>query len=468
MRNILLNTSLVALLLAGCAANPQALTPAVSLPTTYSQRLDIDTGNAADADWRAIFNDARLQALIEHAVHQNHDLRLALLNVEEARAQHRITRSAGFPSLDASVSQTRSRAPDPFSGQLTEQEQNGASVNLSAFELDLFGRLRAQSSASFERYLATEEGRAAAQIALISAVAEAYINESAAQAQLTITEATLGDWRQSYELTRTLHAAGQVGRLELSQSEGLVRQAESDLEAARRGVAQANGALQLVVGGAFPPDLPKAQEFMRLGIQTQLPVGLPSDLLTNRPDIRQAERLLQAANADVYAARAAFFPQITLTGNYGVGSTDLDKLFSGNQRVWSFTPQISVPLFRGGALKGELRLASVRQSSAVVTYEKTVAVAFKEVSDGLAARATYANQITAQQLAVDASTLRLRLSKERYKAGFDSRLELLDAQRSDYASHQSLLQMKQQEYMAAIALYRALGGGAPNVEQRER
>ncbi|AZS21209.1 MULTISPECIES: efflux transporter outer membrane subunit [unclassified Caulobacter] len=462
MRSLILGG---AALLAACSTTPRLDLPAAPVAPAYPV---VEGGVAADMPtarslaWRQVYGDPRLQALISLALDQSRDLRTALLNVEAARAERRIARSPLGPSLDVGLSQTRERSP-------TQGRSDTYSVNLglTAFELDLFGRLRAESSAAYERYLASETGARAARIALISAVATAYLDERLAAEQLTLTEATLADWRASFDIAQRLKSASQASGLDVAQAEGLVRQAEADREAGRRALAQARNALELVVGGPVPASLPTAISLADQPLPTQLEPGLPADLLVLRPDIAQAEHMLRAANANVGAARAAFLPRISLSGAFGGASTDLGALFNPASRAWSFAPQITQPIFRNGQLRGGLALTEARKSIAVAAYERQIQVAFREVADGLAAQATFANQAHVQKGAADAASRRLHLSSLRYRSGLDGRLELLDAQRADYAARQTLLSLRHDQLASMVALYAALGGGLDRPQSRE-
>ncbi|BAK65426.1 efflux pump outer membrane protein [Sphingobium sp. SYK-6] len=465
--------SLIALLLTGaCSMNPKLEVPAAPVAQTYPDAQAAEAASAAGIDWPSMFGDPRLQRIIALALENNRDLRIAALNVEAARSQFRVARGAQLPQVDATGSYTRQRVPTaaatagiggvPGNGDTPsgfEFEQYTASAALTSFEIDLFGRLRSQSQAAFERYLASDEGRRAARIALIGSVVDAYLEERLAQEQLALTERTLADWTASLDITQKRHAARQASGMDLAQAEGQVRQAEADQAMRTRALSQARNALQLLVGGPLPDDLPAPMSLMDQPVRTQLPAGLPSDLLRNRPDIRQAEHTLIAANADVGAARAAFFPRLSLTAMFGFTSLAFDGLFDNDNRNWSFSPQVTQPIFRGGSLRGELRLAEVRKSIAVAEYERAIQAAFREVADGLAGRATFATQSEAQRKATQAAARRVELSTLRYRAGLDSRLELLDAQRSDYAAQQALLDLRRQELSSAAGLYRALGGG---------
>ncbi|MES2496233.1 MAG: efflux transporter outer membrane subunit [Pseudomonadota bacterium] len=471
MRKMVLVTLLMT---SACSMNPRLDIPTPPVATQFPDAAAQEPTSAAAIDWRTMFGDPRLQAIIELALANNRDLRVSTLNVEAARAQFRVAQGAQLPQVDATGSYNRQRIPSSTAGAGLggaiggggaatpsgfEFGQYSANAALTSFELDLFGRLRSQSQAAFERYLASDEGRRAARIALIGSVVDAYLAEQLAREQLALTQSTLADWNSSFEITRRQHAAKQVSGLELAQAEGQARQAEADLAARQRAMAEAANALQLLVGAPLPADLPAPITLADQPILTQLPAGLPSELIANRPDVRQAERELVAANADVGAARAAFFPRLSLTGLLGFTSLSFDNLFKGDNRTWSFTPQISQPIFRGGSLRGELRLAKVQKSIAVANYEKVIQTGFREVADGLAGRATYFRQSEAQRRVVDAAERRSKLSVMRYRAGFDSRLELLDAQRSEYAVRQTLLDLRRQELSSATGLYRSLGGG---------
>lgn len=447
---------------AGCQTTASRAPDAQVIAGAYPLTSAVDRSNGADLAWKQVIQDPRLARLTEIALSDNRDLRLAVLDAEAARAQLRVSRSALFPQVEADGGMTRARQPlSSVAGEeVLTSTQYAAQVSVTAFELDLFGRLRAESRSAFETYLAASEGRDAARSAVISTVAEAYLTERAAAEQLALTEATLADWRTSLELASRLRSAGQSSGLEVAQAEAQVQSAEADLEAGRRALQQATNALVLAVGAPLPVDLPPPWKLADQPVMTIIPAGLPADLLERRPDVRQAEHLLAAANADIDAARAAFFPRISLTGLFGVASGDLDALFRGDSRAWSFAPQISAPIFTGGRLSGGLALAEIRNDRAVAQYERTIQTAFREVADGLAGRETFDRQIEAQTGAVQAAQRRVALSELRYRAGVDSRLELLDAQRQLYAARSAVLSLRQAQGISSVSLYRALGGGA--------
>lgn len=435
--------------------------PALPVPARYPDdpRDAATQRHAAEIGWRTMFNDRRLQRLIELALENNRDLRLAMLNVEAVQAQYGIERAARLPAIEATGSGARQRATNAGPDRSTAvQEQYVLSVGINLFELDLFGRVRSLSEAALARYLASDQGRRAAQISLVGAVADAYFAQRLAQEQGNLAEQTLNDWRQSLDLARKMKAANQHSGLDVAQAEGQVASAEADLEYRTRTAAQARNALQLLISAEPPANLPAPKRLEEQPVLTVLPAGLPSDLLLRRPDIQQAEQNLIAANAEIGAARAAFFPRLSLTASFGYASSTMNGLFESGSRVWGFTPQLSQPIFQG-RLRAELRLAEVRKSSAISQYEKTIQTAFREVADGLAGQKTYRRQIAAQIRVVASAQRRAELSNLRYRAGIEGRLELLDAQRQLYAAHQALLDLRRSEFSNAIALYKALGGG---------
>lgn len=453
------------LALSACSLTPPLVKPQAPVPAVFPDAAapEAAAGHAADLGWRTMFGDPRLQHLIALALEHNRDLRLAALNVEAVQAQFRIQRAARLPGVGVEAGATRERTVATTVGGTASpsgvQEQLSVGLGLSAFEIDLFGRVRALSDAAFARYLASEQGRRATQIALVGAVADAYFAERLAQEQRQLAEHTLADWRQSLTLARLLRQADQSSGLDVAQAEGQVATAEADLEARQRAQARARNALALLVGTALPTELPAPLALDAQPLLTRLPAGLPSDLLARRPDILQAEQALVAANADIGAARAAFFPRLSLTASLGYASPSLGGLFDADQGTWRFAPQITQPLFQGGRLRAELRLAEVRKSAAIAEYERAIQTAFREVADGLAGSATFGRQRDAQQRAVASAERRAELSSLRYRAGLEGRLELLDAQRQLYAARQTLLDLRRDEISNTVALYKALGGG---------
>ncbi|SFQ08293.1 efflux transporter, outer membrane factor (OMF) lipoprotein, NodT family [Variovorax sp. OK605] len=455
------------LALSGCSLAPKLVTPDTPVPAMFPmQAHDAAPGvHAADLGWRTMFKDSQLQRLIELSLANNRDLRIAALNVEAAQAQFRVQRASRLPALEVNGSASRERAlgagnPGSTAAPRSSiQEQTSLALGLSAFEIDLFGRVRSLSDAAFARYLASDEGRRSVQLSLVSAVADACFSERLAHSQSQLSQRTFAGWQQSLDLARRLKQADQNSGLEVAQAEGQVATAEADLEARERALAQSRNALQLLIGGEIPEDLLGIGMPEDPPVVTRLPAGLPSDLLSRRPDIRQAEQNLAAANASIGAARAAFFPRLSLTASLGYASPALSGLVGADHRTWRFAPQITQPLFQGGSLRAELRLAEIRKSTAILEYERAVQTAFREVADGLAGTATYGRQIDAQTRVVASAQKRLDLSTLRHRYGLEGRLELLDAQRQLYAASQALLDLRRNEIGNAVLLYKALGGG---------
>lgn len=461
----LLSLLFAGLSIAGCTNIPKLAAPVPPVPLAFPMmaglsELGIPT---AELGWRTMFKDPRLERIIELALANNRDLRLSTLNAEAVYSQFRIQRAPQFPSVDVSgtFSRQRSAANKKATPPLSAAMENQHEINLgfSAFEIDLFGRIRSQSKAVFARYLASEEGRRAAQISLVGAVADAYFAERLAVEQLMLTEQTLVSWNESLDLARRLKAAHQASGLDVAQAEGQVDAAVASLEARKRTLNQAHNALVLLIGDEVPADLPDVTPLNSHQVLTSLPPGLPSELLRQRPDIRTTEQNLIAANADIGVARAAFFPRITLTSMIGFASPELSGLFNDGQGVWSVAPQITQPIFQRGRLRAELRISEIRKSAAIAEYERAIQSAFREVADGLAGAATYGPQIEAQDRLVASANRRVELSNLRYNAGLDGRLELLDAQRQLYLAQAALLDLRRDQIGNSIMLYRALGGG---------
>ena len=455
MRSNSMIASIAVLALTACSMNPPLERPA--LPVVPSYRGAASAG--AMPEWRQMLLDPALQQLVELALANNRDLRETALNVVAVQAQYRIQDASRLPALDASGGAIRQRLPASGWQDGSVQQQSSLGIAMSAYELDLFGRLRSLSEAALAKYFASVEGQRAVRLSLIAAVADAYLELRLSEAQVRLTERTLADWRLSLQLTECLHGAQQRSGVDVAQAAGQVASAEADMQARQRALRMAYNNLEYLIGAPIPGNLPAGAAPEHQPVLTSLPAGLPSDLLVRRPDIMQAEQTLVAANAEIGAARAAFFPRVSLTASMGLGSTGIGGLFRSGSRSWSFAPQITQPIFHGGALRAELRLAQVRSSIAVVQYERAIQNAFREVNDALASNETYQRQITAQERVVDAGAHREHLSALRYGAGQDSRLELLDAQRQYYAAQSTLLDLRREHFRSAIALYKALGGG---------
>ncbi|AOB32297.1 multidrug transporter [Bordetella sp. H567] len=425
---------------------------------------------AADVGWRDFFRDPRLQALIAVSLQNNRDLRVAVQRVEEARAQWGVQRGQLFPSIGAGIQGTRQRLPPdlraggPHSPSISSQYQAG--LGLTTFEIDLFGRLRSLSEAAYQQYLSTEQARRSVQISLVGEVAQAYLNLRAADVQLELTRKTLDARQASYDLVKRRFDGGVSSELDLNQAKSLLDAASANLAELARLQAQAVNALVLLIGAPLPSGLPPAAPFDNAQVLATIPAGLPSALLERRPDILAAESALRAANANIGAARAAFFPTISLTGLLGAASPSLDDLFKGGHGFWSFSPSITTPIFAGGAIRSNLAVAEARNNIAVAQYEKSIQQAFQEVSDALAGEATYGTQVQALR-ALEASSARtVDLSTMRYNGGVDSYLQVQNAQVTYYNAQLQLVQAGLGALLNRVALYKALGGGWEETTKR--
>ncbi len=461
----------VAVFAAGCTFEPKYDRPAAPVagafpasgvyatqPTTNAG--DTASGRAAvDIGWREFFADPRLQQLIELALANNRNLRVSVLNVDAARAQYRITRAQLFPAIDARGSKSVQRTPlDLSPSGLTISEVYQVGLNAS-WELDFWGRIRSLKDRALEQYLATAQARKAAEISLVAQVAQQYLQMLAVDDLLKITDDTLKTAESSYSLTKLQFENGTGSELDLRQAETIVEQARANREAQARARAQAENALVLLVGQPLPDDLPAGQSLDDQRLLTDIPAGLPSELLTRRPDIMEAEATLRAANANIGAARAAFFPKISLTAALGTASPTLGGLFKAGSAAWSFAPQVTLPIFEGGQNLANLDLANVQKRIEIANYEKAIQSAFREVADDLAARSTYDAQIQALERTTFAQTRTLDLSQLRYKNGVDSYLQVLTAQTNLYTVQQSLVNARVARLDNLVGLYVALGGG---------
>ncbi|KWB72064.1 efflux transporter outer membrane subunit, partial [Burkholderia ubonensis] len=415
---------------------------------------------ATDIGWREFFVDPRLQRLIEIALNNNRDLRVAVLNIAAARAQYQITRADLFPKLDAVGTGNRQRLPNALTAVPGRNITTTYNVGLQAsWELDLFGRIQSLKDQALAKYLATAQARKASEIALVAQVADQYLTVLSTDDLLKVTENTLKSAQASYDLTKLKFDNGTGSELDLRQAQTIVETALANQQAQARARAQAVNALVLLIGQPLPDDLPPGLPLDAQNFLTDIPAGLPSDLLTRRPDIMEAEQSLLAANANIGAARAAFFPRISLTGAFGTASPTLGGLFKAGTAAWSFAPQITMPIFEGGANLANLDLAHVQKRIEIANYEKAIQSAFREVADGLAARGTYDQQIAALQRNEHAQQRRYDLSDLRYKNGVDSYLSVLTAQTDLYAAQQTLINARLARWTNLVDLYRSLGGG---------
>ncbi|WP_433885205.1 AdeC/AdeK/OprM family multidrug efflux complex outer membrane factor [Pseudomonas vranovensis] len=465
MSKSLLSLAVTAFILGGCSLIPDYQTPespvAAQWPQgpAYSPTESAEVA-AAEQGWRQFFHDPALQQLIQTALVNNRDLKVAALNIDAYRAQYRIQRADLFPAVSANGSGSRQRMPANMS-QTDESgitSQYSATLGVSAYELDLFGRVRSLTEQQLENYLSSEEARRSTQISLVASVANAYFTWQADQALLKLTEDTLKTYEESYQLTARSNEVGVASALDLSQARTSVEGARVKLAQFQRQVAQDLNSLTVLLGTGVPANLPTAQK-LDSDLLAEVPAGLPSDLLQRRPDIQEAEHLLKAANANIGAARAAFFPSISLTANAGTLSPDMGGLFKGGSGTWLFQPQINLPIFNAGALRASLDYSKIQKDINVAKYEKTIQTAFQEVSDGLAARQTFNQQLQAQRDLVAANQDYYRLAERRYRIGIDSNLTFLDAQRQLFNTQQSLISDRLSQLVSEVNLYKALGGG---------
>jgi len=458
----------VVLAVAGCTLEPAYRRPAAPVPANYpsgeayapASGSEPDRPAAADTGWRDFLGDPRLQGLVELALRNNRDLRVALLNVAQAQALYRIQRAALFPQLNgsASGSVTRTPADESFFGRSIVSNVYTVGVTAS-WVLDLFGRLRSLEHAAFEQYLASAQARKAAQITLVAQVADQYLTTLALDEQLAVTGRTLETARESYRIVRLQFETGTGSELDLRQAETVVEQAEANHAAQVRARAQSENALALLVGTAIPDDLPAPATLSEQRLLTDIPAGLPSDLLTRRPDIIEAENVLRAQHANIGAARAAFFPRIALTGELGTSSARLGGLFKQGSAAWNFSPSLTTPIFDAGTNLANLDIAEIQKNVAVAQYEKVIQTAFREVADGLAARGTYDGQVDALRRLTIAQQRRLELADLRYRSGVARYLDVLTAQNDLYIGQLSLVAARLQRLTNLVDLYQYLGGG---------
>ena len=443
--------------LAGCSTLiPTYHRPSAPVPATYppEHAPAATTGEAvADLDWQRFFADPRLQRLIELALHNNRDLRIAVLNIEQTRALYQVRRADELPTVGAGATVSRT----PVGGGVVTSYAVGFAI--SSYELDLFGRIHDLSQAALAQYFATAETRKAVQISLVSSVANTYLAVLADDEQLRVTRQTLETREESTRLTKLRFDNGATSELDYRQAESLLEGARIALAQATRQRALDENALVLLVGQALPADLPPPLPLDQQQIPNGLPAGVPSDLLVRRPDIRASEQQLLAANANIGAARAAFFPRISLTANLGTASTELSGLFKGGSFAFTGTAQLLQPIFDAGRNRANLDVAHVNRDIAVAQYERSIQTAFREVSDALAGRATLGEQLRAQAAQANALAITYRLADLRYRAGAASYLDALDAQRSLFVAQQALVQTQAAQLQNLVTLYRVLGGG---------
>ncbi|MCP1640642.1 multidrug efflux system outer membrane protein [Pseudomonas citronellolis] len=448
---------LLALLLGGCVnLAPDYQRPAAPVAAQWPGAAPAGASQA-DVDWREFFVDARLRDTVARALANNRDLRVAALNVEYQRAQYRIQRAELFPAVSASAEGTRQRALSD--GTTAVSSQYSVGLGVSSYELDLFGRLRNLKDAALEDYLALEQTRRSTQISLVAEVASAWMTLAADQQLLKLASDTHASQQKTYELVQRSHGLGGESGLSLAQARSTVESARAEAASYASQVEQDRNALELLVGERLDASLLPGDTGLDAALLVTVPAGLPSSLLQRRPDVLAAEHTLKAANADIGAARAAFFPSVSLTASGGSASGELSGLFKSGSRAWSFAPSINLPIFDAGSNQAGLDAAKITRDIDVANYEKALQTAFSEVADALSVRSHINERLDAQRELTAATDKSYDLSLALYKQGSDSFLEVLDAQRSLYSAQQTLISLELAEQVNRVTLYKVLGGG---------
>lgn len=447
--------------------------PAVALPAAYPHRVELplaadsvaEPPMAAAIDWRTYFSDPALKHLVERAFAHNPDLRTAVLRVQEAQAAYGVQRSARLPSVGVSLDATRARTPADLSliGSAVTGNQFQAGLGISSWEIDFWGRIASLDEAALQSFLATDAARRAVAVTLVAQVADAWLGLRELDERLHLAQASEHSQRESLRIFTRRFEVGSASRLELTQVQTLLTQAESLVVQVQQQRDAQRLALGILLGDLAGAAIVDQSAALDAGTLPPVVPGLPSDLLQYRPDVIAAEHRLRAANADIGAARAAFFPRISLTAFGGAASTDLDRLFRGVNRAWSFAPSLSLPIFDAGRNRANLDLAEVRRNLAVVQYEQTVQNAFRDVADALSAQHWLLRQVEVQQRALTAQRERARLSRLSYDNGASSFLDVLDAERNLISAEQQLVQIRRALLSSRVALYAALGGGSQHV-----
>jgi outer membrane protein, multidrug efflux system len=448
-----------------CTMSPDYKQPDMPVSSwwNFSSKDDANaqTPLASEMGWNDFFLSEELRNLIAKGLKNNRDLRVAALNIQAAQAQYRVQRSNLMPTINANAGMTRQQNPGMFPGGLGGGvfSQYTANVANTAYEIDLFGRVRSLNESALQDYLATEEARNTVQIALVSEIATAYLTYLADREQSILSQQTLDSQQKSFDLATRKYKVGVGTKLELRQVETLLERARVDQIAFSRQTMLDQNALELLVGAPLDEKEVAAKFENADTFTAPIQAGLPSDLLQNRPDIRQAEHVLRGANADIGAARAAFFPRISLTAAFGTAGGDLSDLFKSGSKAWSFSPQMTVPIFTGGRNKANLDIAKIRKEISIVQYEKAIQVAFREVSDALVSRKTLVDELDAQQRLVDATQDAYDIAARRHDKGVADYLTVLDARRNLYAAQQGAITTRLKIMQNFVELYAALGGG---------
>ncbi|MDD3683346.1 MAG: efflux transporter outer membrane subunit [Desulfovibrio desulfuricans] len=464
-----LRALLLVIMLSGCSMAPKYVRPDAPVEQNWPvaamadvASLKSDAGidiQMTNIGWRTFFVDQHLQKLIEIAIANNRDLRVACLNIARARGTYQVQRADQLPGLDATAQSSNQKTKSSSTGIASVSHTQTANVNIPSFELDFFGRIQSLKDKALEEYLSTEEALKSAQITLVSEVAKAYLTLVADKEMLAISSDTLTSQQASYDIIKRRYELGVSSELDLRQAQISVDTARVDIAHYNGQIAQDITALTLLAGTPLSPDMLPARSLNDMSSLGDVPVGLPSQILLGRPDVMQAEHQLKAANANIGAARASFFPSISLTAAYGISSSALAGLFDGGTGLWSFMPKVDIPLFQGGKNMANLRVSETDKSIAVANYEKAIQTAFREVSDALILRKSLLDQCIAQQSLTEASSAAYRLSLERYHMGIDSYLSVLVSQRTMYSSRINLVSSYLSREVNFVQLYKSVGGG---------
>ena len=447
--------------LAGCySMAPKYERPAAPVPQALPGADGAGSGSIKDLAWSAFVKEPKLRQIVDHALANSRTLRQALTNVQIARGQYRVQHAGQYPSIDGTIGVVNTNAFEGFPGAETEQfTEYSATGGMASWEIDLFGRLKSLSDAKFQAYLQSGENARAARVTLIAETANAYVALAADKSRLAVALETMASSKRTMELTDALVGGGTSNRTDYYQAATVFQQARADVASLTAAIAQDHDALDLIAGGhvddsLLPDALPEQLDWF-----AEVPVGLSSNVLLERPDVLAAEHALQSANANIGAARAALYPSITLTASGGIASAALGALFSGPSLIWTLAPSLNIPLFHGGALRAGLDLAWSQKALSIAGYELAIQTAFKEVADALATRGTIKEQLDAQTALVDASQKAFDIAQARYKAGVDPFLTTLVAERALYIAKDSLLATQLAALANRVELYRALGGG---------
>lgn len=452
-------SAITLVILSGCQLAPEQKELTLPVPDAYASGTE--QAAAQQLQWQQFFNDKKLKNLISLSLEHNKDMQIAALNVQRVRGLYQIEDSALYPSLDLNGSGTRQRLPADLSstGEAAISSQYSATVGITSYELDIWGKVRNQSEQALQNLYSTELTQYSTQISLIAELANAWLNYATDLQLLELAKDTLKSQQESLSLTQKSFDLGATSAITLEQLKSTVATAKVDIATYKRLLKRDKSALDLLVGQPVSSDLLPTNSLTNLLDLPEVPVGLPSDLLTQRPDIKAAEHALLAANANIGIARAAFYPSISLTANAGSASSDLSDLFDSGSGTWSFVPSINLPIFNMGRNQANLDVAKADQEIAVATYQQKIQTAFRETADALADREGYKEQLDALDMLISSRQLTYDLSKQRYQKGADSYLQVLDAQRTWYSAQQQLITGRQAYLASQINLYKALGGG---------